>query len=304
MGEAVPVNEVVLRVLGDCYVSVNGRVVYPTSNFLRLVVFIVLEGKGRVVNRPHLARLHWGHGNQRQNNTDFRQALARVRRFQADQNFRAIEWDACNLWLSDADRVYIDLEELLGVFSVAGSASWARVCEIYAGDMLEGYALAGHEFEEWLDYQRFSLHEVFVTYISQTLLPGSSLTHDERMFCARRLLDLEPSHEAAHRALMFEAAVKGEVGMLRRAFERCAALLLRELGVPPSSETVKYYESLMEECQTDRKFGNSFPRKNRRGPLYLHSEPGKPAWARLRRRFRPLCSGWARLGIGGWKNVY
>lgn len=102
------VNEVVLRVLGDCYVSVNGRVVYPTSTFLRLAVFIVLnwQGEGRqAANGAFALGARKSVTGQHRLSSD-----ARIRRFQADHNFRVTEWDADILWLTDADGIYIDLE--------------------------------------------------------------------------------------------------------------------------------------------------------------------------------------------------
>jgi len=55
---------------------------------------------------------------------------------------------------------------------------------------------------------------------------------------ARRLLELEPLHEEAHRALMWFLATGGQRGAALAQFETCRYVLREEVGVEPSPATL------------------------------------------------------------------
>ena len=55
---------------------------------------------------------------------------------------------------------------------------------------------------------------------------------------ARRMLELEPLHEEAHRALMWFLATGGQRGAALAQYETCRYLLGEELGEEPSAATI------------------------------------------------------------------
>lgn len=242
--------DVTIRLLGDCNVFCSGKIVYPTFHFLRILAYLVIEGRGQPISRRRIANLIWSEGASEQVSADVRQAVARIRRFQQDNDFQLLTSDANMVWLTREDHVYTDLIEFRDLIATPGPKAWVRLCEIYGGDLLGGHKPAGQGFEEWLDHHRTALRFDFINAISQAVLPTSLLTHQERHFCATRLLDQDHFHEGAHRALMYEAALNGDYTLLRHVYEECRDLLNRELGVNPTAETVAFYKSLLSRAPT------------------------------------------------------
>lgn len=240
--------DVSIRLLGDCNVSSAGNIVYPTFHFLRILAYLIIEGRGQPISRRRIANLIWSDNASEQVNADIRQAVARIRRFQQQHGFELLMSDANMFWLNTVDPVYTDLAEFRDLIEHPSPKAWVRLCEVYGGDLLGGHRPAGQGFEEWLDHHRTALRFDFINAISQAVLPTSLLTHQERHFCASRLLDEDPFHEGAHRALMYEAALNGDFTLLRHVFEECSSVLRRELGVNPTAETMNFYRSLMSRA--------------------------------------------------------
>lgn len=239
---------ITIRLLGDSNVFSSGKIVYPTIHFLRILAYLIIEGRGQPISRRRIANLIWSEGGSEQVSADVRQAVARIRRFQQEHNFQLLTSDANMVWLTRQDGVYTDLIEFRDLIATPGPKAWVRLCEIYSGDLLGAHKPAGQGFEEWLDHHRTALRFDFINAISQAVLPTSLLTHQERHFCATRLLEEDPFHEGAHRALMYEAALNGDFTLLRHVFDQCSSLLNRELGVNPTAETVAFYKSLMSRA--------------------------------------------------------
>lgn len=240
--------KITIKLLGDCNVFSSGKIVYPTFHFLRILSYLIIEGRGQPISRRRIANLIWSEGGSEQVSADVRQAVARIRKFQQEHQFQLLTSDANMVWLTEQDDVYTDLIEFRELIATPGPRAWVRLCEIYGGDLLGDHKPAGQGFEEWLDHHRTALRFDFINAISQAVLPTSLLTHQERHFCATRLLDEDPFHEGAHRALMYEAALNGDFTLLRHVFDQCSSLLNRELGVNPTSETVAFYNSLMSRA--------------------------------------------------------
>lgn len=237
--------QISIRVLGESQVHSANQLVTPPFNFLRILTYLIIEGRGRPVARRRFANLIWSDNPSEQANADIRQAVARIRRFQEENKFQLLSADSLMAWINPGQNVYVDLSEFLDLIANSGPQTWLRLCEIYNGDLLGSHRPAGEGFEEWLDHHRTALRYNFINAIAQAVLPTSSMTHKERSFCASRLLSEDPYHEGAHRALMYEAAMSGDFSFLRHLFLMCTNLLRLELGVTPTQETVTFYNSLM-----------------------------------------------------------
>lgn len=66
---------------------------------------------------------------------------------------------------------------------------------------------------------------------------------------ADKLLDLDPLNEAVYRKLMDYHAGVGNQAMVLRTFRNCQEQLTRDLGLSPSEETIRLYESLIKRQQ-------------------------------------------------------
>lgn len=237
-----------IEVLGDCNVFSGEEIVHPPFNFLRILVYLMIEGRGRPISRQRIANLIWSDSTSEHVSADIRQTIVRIRRFQEDHHVELLANDASMLWLQRGADVYVDLWEFQELVENPGPKSWLRLCQIYNGELLGGHRPAGEEFEEWLNHQRTALRFEYINCISQAVLPTSLLTHKERHFCASRLLVEDPYHEGAHRALMYGAAMNGEYSLLKHLFDECVQVLRKELGVPPTEETILFYKTLLSRA--------------------------------------------------------
>src|SRR4029453_12169853 len=70
--------------------------------------------------------------------------------------------------------------------------------------------------------------------------------YSDAIAAAQRYLATDELAEDIHRRLMMLYAAAGDRGAALRQFERCAALLERELGVSPLSETCAVYEAIRD----------------------------------------------------------
>jgi DNA-binding SARP family transcriptional activator len=240
--------KVSILTFGDCYVSSSGRVINHPVNFLRILTYVLLEGRGKPVLRRRMGDLIWSDNGSEQASADIRQAIARIRKFQEENGFQLLATDSHMAWLNLDQVIYFDLAEFVQLVTDATPKGWVRMCEIYNGDLLASVRTVGEGFEEWLAYQRSAMRHDFISTISQAVLPDSPLTPHERHFCASRLLQVDPYHEGAHRALMYDAAANGQFSFLRQLFEECTRKLRSELDVDPDDETVRLYHQLINKA--------------------------------------------------------
>ena len=234
--------------LGDSYVSYSGRSVHHPANFLRIVTYLLLEGRGRAVLRRRIRDLIWSDSSSEHASADSRQTVARIRRLQEQYNFELVTIEPDMAWLNLNADVYFDLADFVQLLAEPKPTDWIRMCEIYNGDLLASLPTVGEGFEEWLAYQRSAIRYDFITTIAKAVLPDSELSSRDRYYCATRLLQVDPYHEGAHRALMHDAAANGQFSVLRQLFEECTRRLRTELNVAPDEETVLLYRRLISKA--------------------------------------------------------
>ena len=108
---------------------------------------------------------------------------------------------------------------------------------------LEGISVP---FDEWLaserarfeDRVRKALEEGLEQLISENVAPQLRAEH------ARKLINFEPTHEGAVRALMIAFAEMGDRAQAIREYERCRQALRSVFDLAPSKETTAVYEAI------------------------------------------------------------
>lgn len=244
------VTQVSVSLFGECHVSVAGRYLSGVPfGFFRIIAYVLLEGRRQPVQRRRMGRLLWSESDAAQANAAIRQTVARIRRFQSENGIRVIAADATSLWLEDGGAA-CDLSAFLDRLEGREASDSVALCELYNGELLGSLGSAGADFEEWLSFQRPNLHDVFVEAVSRAIVPESGLTQQQRDFCARRLLKANSCHEGAYRALMRDAAAKGETSVVRHLFEECTRKLREEFGVGPDEQTVLLFQELTSRRST------------------------------------------------------
>ena len=115
----------------------------------------------------------------------------------------------------------------------------ARAADAYRGEFLEGHALADcPALEEWLTWQREYYRRragEALQQLAERALADGDYGQAERD--ARRLLQLDPWNEGAHRQVMSALALGGQRGAALAQYEACVRALAEGPGVEPEPET-------------------------------------------------------------------
>jgi tetratricopeptide (TPR) repeat protein len=121
------------------------------------------------------------------------------------------------------------------------------LCDLYHGDLLEGFVWEEPEAREWLEVQRAKLRDAFVSAVS-TWIEAAGPTTDKMSLriAARRLIEVEPYNETAHRALMRLFAGYGEPARVREVYRTLEERLRTDLGVKPDTETTELLSTLLD----------------------------------------------------------
>lgn len=242
-------SKVVIQLLGDCNVSISGQWLSGVPHdFYRLGAYILLESRSQPVLRRRIGEMIWSEGGPERAAADIRQAISRIRRFEAERDFRFIAADGYLVWCIKDPNVSCDLSDLLDALDLLddgpSAAETMRICDVYSGVLLRSLRPAGEAFEEWLAFQQRALNDRFIAAVSAALLPGSPLSPHQMQYCARRLLKFDVCNEGAYCALMRVAARQGHLDLVKLIFSECRRTLRAELGIEPEGTTVRLFQAL------------------------------------------------------------
>lgn len=114
----------------------------------------------------------------------------------------------------------------------------AQALELYGGDLLA----SASRYEEWLDGPREELRRAY-SWALGTLAAVWCADEPQRAIALyQRLVEVEPSNESVHRALMQLHAAAGDTARVLMQYSACKRHLERDLDASPSAET----EALLE----------------------------------------------------------
>jgi predicted ATPase/DNA-binding SARP family transcriptional activator len=198
--------------------------------------------------RELLAELLWTDQAQGQALTNLRAAVASLQNHLAPyllvtRQTMAVNPEA-NIWLdSQTLEAGLDAAEqqlaLRGIMSRTAASALEEALNLFKGDFLAGFNLRdSREFEGWQTLERERLrgrvieaqHHLVNHYLeTQQYSAGIAL--------AKRLLQLDPLWEEAHRQMMLLLARSGQRGGALSHFASCREVLTAELGVEPDPET-------------------------------------------------------------------
>jgi DNA-binding SARP family transcriptional activator len=129
----------------------------------------------------------------------------------------------------------------------------AEAVALYRGDFLEGFGLRDSTpYDDWQFFQAEGLRQELASALER-LVRGHSAQgdHDAALPYARRWLELDPLHEAAHRQLMQLYARTGQRSAALRQYAECVRILDEELGLAPAQETTDLYEQILRTPTAD-----------------------------------------------------
>ncbi len=163
-----------------------------------------------------------------------------------------------HLFLSDRSVVLaptLQVQTDAGVLEAAWRACWSNTLtgslqaalDQCRGEFLEGLALPrALAFEEWQRFEGERLHTIKIQAYEQlyTLHWRAGLL-DKALSGARQLLNLEPWHEGAHRAIMLLLLQSGRRAEALSHYAACCRTLDEELASAPGRETQAVYKQVL-----------------------------------------------------------
>lgn len=251
-----------IRLLGGLEVMSweHQQVRFTTRKTSLLFAALVLAGR-RGHRRELLSETFWPGRSSEQARNSLRQALVDIRRsFPAGGNATVyIDGDQETVALI-ADPEETDVSIFDRKLELGRTADLALAADLYRGDVLAGEVIPD-ELDQWFGSYRRTYHRKalqLVERLSIALLePGSG----EESACeglAERLLALDPTLEAAHRALMRIHFLRGHENAALRQFDACRTQLKKHLDAEPEAETSTLAASL----------------QSRQGPEHFRTAPG------------------------------
>ncbi len=248
-----------IRLLGNLEVS-DGEVSLapPATRKARSLLAFLLVRAGRLHSRDALAGEFWGEVPQDRARQSLRTTLWRIRRGLGEGEGRAPllvaegEYVGFNadvaLWTDVGEfEARLDESQEAGLTGEESAGARARALAVYRGPLLEEC------YDDWCLRERERLRERFVAALERQLaFEASRRNWKQAIDVGERLLQLDPLRESVHRELMKCLLLDGNRAAALRQYTRCAALLERELGVPPMRETTELYAEILAPEQPVR----------------------------------------------------
>jgi len=299
-----------VRVLGATELTVDGRPVAGLASAKATALLVHLAVTGTAQSRSALAGLLWSDLPEETARANLRLALTKLRRALPEQLLVTRQ----SVALDPALPVWVDVVEVARLVAARaeGEELWAgaRLCR---GELLAGFEVQGAElFDEWVLGRRAAARADQLALLERAVEDARERRDTAAgVEVARRMLELEPLHEEAHRALMWFLATGGQRGAALAQFETCRYLLREELGQEPSAAAVALRDQIAqaggfadlgppppEGCRQLGGCGQPDPPNPAigyppvRGPQHpvggvpARPGPGRPGPGRLRRRGR------------------
>ncbi|HYT71460.1 MAG TPA: AAA family ATPase [Gemmatimonadales bacterium] len=281
---------IVCRTLGPVDLSVDGAGAPPELLWrknLALLVYLARSPK-RARTREHLMGLLWGDKPEEDARRSLTVAASSLRRFVGEGGLKS---EGGQVRLA-AGVVELDTERLE---ALAAAHDWARAAELVAGEFLEGFSVPDASgFDDWVAAERVLWRkrsvEVLIHRVEELLAVGGVGPAGD---LAERALGLEPTADAAIRAVMRCLALGGDRAAALQQFEAFAARLKAEVGTEPDAETRALAERVRRERVwrlPARATAGEAKAETRRAPLVGRGpelERLLEAWTACRRARRP-----------------
>jgi DNA-binding SARP family transcriptional activator/tetratricopeptide (TPR) repeat protein len=238
--------ELRVYLLGPPRVEMGEAVLSIPRRQVRALLYAVAAAP-RPMPRERLCYLFWADRPESKARRSLSGLLTHLRRALPDPDLLLTSGGRVGL---DPDRASTDLAAFVRLSDAEGGVEGLRrAADLYRGPFLAGFSLTGSpEFEAWmLEQQRAHERRYLNLLIALIEDCAARRAYDAAIAYARRYLATDELAEEIHRRLIALYAAVGDRSAALRQFERCVAILERELGVRPLPQTRAVYESALED---------------------------------------------------------
>ena len=225
----------------DVRLASGQNISLPTKKTVALLGYLALR-PGKAYARDRLAALLWGDSADEQARKSLRQAMYVLRKALPDTEPPTLLMDGETIALNP-ETVEVDAAIFERLVSERTPEALERAVTLYHGELLEGIVVDEAPFAEWLASEQERLRELALQAFADLLAHQSKAGQTQRAIqTAVKLLAMDASQEAVHRALMRLYARQGRRGAALKQYQVCVAALQRELGTEPEPETKQLYQ--------------------------------------------------------------
>jgi predicted ATPase/DNA-binding SARP family transcriptional activator len=239
-----------VTLLGAPEVRLDGNVVTEFRSSKAEALFYYLATTRQPHTRATLANLLWEEWDENGARVNLNKTLSNLRQVFGDYLSITRQTVAFN----DESNHWIDVacfEE--GALPESNVVTLSNAISLYRGEFLEGFHVDAAAFELWMALERTQWRESAMQALSRLIdYHESQGDLAEAITVVRRMLNLEPWREEAHRRLMRLLARTGQRSAALAQYEICKQALADELAVEPDRETLDlYYQIRAGQIQAD-----------------------------------------------------
>ena len=230
--------------------SPEGEEIAISVNKAKALLAYLALNQGQPVSRDRLSALLWEESSDAQARHSLRQALADLRKNMDHYNNGILNSDSATITI-EKGRIDVDVFQFESLAKEGSPDALGNAAQLYQGELLEGFNARSDAFDEWLMARRSACREM-AGHVFSRLLPHfeNDGPIERAIQTAIRMLSIDPLQESVHRTLMSLYARQGRYGSALKQYKQCGALLRRELGVKPESETEKLCQTLLKQRQS------------------------------------------------------
>lgn len=258
-----------MHLFGRFEVFVDGQILRETEikgRKARSLLKLIAHQRNFQMVRDHATDVLWPDLDQEAANAQLYKALHHIRKAFAKHNDEAEDW----IKITD-DFISIDPHGgFVTDVKLFEKAARSGIKDQDISELERAVSMYGGEFlpmdryAQWASLPREHYRQLYLdvlTKLAKQYEERGDLSEAAEML--RRALEKEPTLETAHRALMRVFAKKGQATRAFHQYEVCREVLGKELGMGPSTETMKTLDDIREgqlvEEKTQRANRTSFP---------------------------------------------
>jgi len=238
LGEAAgTANRLNISLLGPMSLTVAGRPLRLVGRKARALLGCLSLSKGLEETRERLVGLLWSEFDEERARASLRQTIREIRQLFESAEYDGFRTEKLDVGL-DPDRIELD------VWTITEEAEQRRVHPLLlhqqrlADLLMQGLEDIDPEFRIWLLAKRHSFQERLLRALEAGMHLDSS-DREARTRFAEAIINLDPTHEEACRALMQARVEAGDVAGALKVYKALWDLLDEEYGMEPSPATQK-----------------------------------------------------------------
>jgi DNA-binding SARP family transcriptional activator len=211
----------------------------------RYQLLAYLAYTGEWLSREKLADIFWSTLTQQAARANLRKVFFKLKRLEWLTNFEHNEGAA--RWQVETDSAAFQ--------RAIAQREWRKAVGLYRGQFLQGFTADDSEFNAWLEIERARLEELYQEALENyVLMLEQKGDFGAALSVVRKTLERDPLNETLHQTVMRLEFKRGNSEAALEQFERCRAILQKELRVEPLKETLELLQTIEQGGLTQAKY--------------------------------------------------